>query len=64
MLLSYHGSCTQLSVITVMAGLDYATEEPSRHLLCLTNRKPRAGFKKYAEDVMEPLMCLGFSNGI
>lgn len=38
---------------------------PSRHLLCLTQlRKHRAGFKKDAEDVMEPLMCLGFSSGI
>lgn len=47
-----------------MAGLACATEEPSRHLLCLTHRKRRAGFKKQAEGVMEPLMCLGFSSGI
>lgn len=48
----------------ISSGRGCATEEPSRHLLFLTLRKHRAGFKKDAEDVMEPLMCLGFSSGI
>lgn len=59
MSLCYQGSCSAIS-----RGCGCATEEPSRHLLCLTLRKHRAGFKKGAEDVMEPLMCLGFSSGI
>jgi len=48
----YHGSWTQLSAITVTAGLDSATEGPGRRLLCLMHRKPRAGFKE---------VCRGFN---
>lgn len=59
MSLCYQGSCSAIS-----SGRGCATEEPCRHLLSLTLRKHRAGFKKDAEDVMEPLMCLGFSSGI
>lgn len=38
-------------------------DEPAASAL-FNAQEARGRFKKFAEDVMEPLMCLGFSSGI